>query len=476
MEKQPKRFSRKKFIGLLIFCINIINSAQTFCQTMNSSSGKKPSWQYVQSLHFKKSKEYFFTDEESIFSVDIENADPEEVTVFVNDVPKNVSFVSSKKELYVGPSDNPLDDMKRGTHLEIVFQFREAGVFLISPIDVRVHGMYNRLNVDTVLVYENPNTVQPQLYLEFEDPSFNAAGKKLNANVGDHVIFMMYIRYATQILNFGWEIPENSLFDDVKRFPITEGNSRGNQFSPAAIPVAKFDWQPLAEGEFTLPAISITAVTYGGKKVEVPFPVYKVKVSPKKEGQLVTEQGAVFGYAFSTPFADEANTNSEKKANVDLDRLLELHQRERHSFHFLSSAYKERKAAEEEYGIAHEKMEMSVPGFITVCIITAVFVVLTIILLLSKKFTERKTIPALSLLVTLLLVVTSIYMWIKVNKTYGLFKGGKINPIPEINVHASASIPRGNVVRIEKKTNGWLYIRYHETYGWVMESEVLVIK
>ncbi|MBP5438002.1 MAG: hypothetical protein J6Y30_08495, partial [Treponema sp.] len=65
-------------------------------------------------------------------------------------------------------------------------------------------------------------------------------------------------------------------------------------------------------------------------------------------------------------------------------------------------------------------------------------------------------IPALSLLVTLLMVVTSIYMWIKVNKTYGLFKGGKINPIPEINVHASANIPRGNVVRIEKKTNGWL--------------------
>ena len=74
------------------------------------------------------------------------------------------------------------------------------------------------------------------------------------------------------------------------------------------------------------------------------------------------------------------------------------------------------------------------------------------------------------------MVITSIYMWIKVNKTYGSFKGGKINPIPEINVHASASIPRGNVVRIEKKTSGWLYIRYHETYGWVMESEVLVIK
>ncbi|MBR3548517.1 MAG: hypothetical protein IKN90_00405 [Treponema sp.] len=476
MEKQPTRFSRKKFLGLLIFCINIITSSQAFCQATSSSSGKKPSWQYVQSLHFKKAKEYFFTDEESIFSVDIEGVEPEDVTVFVNDVPKNVSFLSSKKELYVGPSDNPLDDMKRGTHLEIVFQFMESGVFHISPIDVRVNGMYNRLNLDTVLVYENPNTVQPQIYLEFEDPSFNAAGKKLNASVGDHVTFMMYIRYAVQILNFSWEIPENSLFDDVKRFPITEGTSSGNQFSPSAVPVAKFDWQPLSEGEFSLPAINITAITYGGKKVDVPFPVYKVSVSPKKETQYKTEQDGVFGYAFSTPFTDAKSTGSEQKAKVDLERLLELHQRERHSFHFLSSAYKERRAAEDEYGIAHAEIEISVPGFIAVCIASALLIAITLILFLSRKFMEHKIVLVLSMMVSIVLSVTSVCMWFKVNKSYGLFKGGSINPIPEINVHSSASIPRGNVVRIEKKTNGWLYIRYHETYGWVMESEVLVIK
>ena len=476
MEKQPKRFCRKRFIGLLILSIDILTSAQIFCQTTGSSSGKKPSWQNVQSLHFKKSKEYFFTDEESIFSVDIEGVEPEDVNVFVNDVPKNVSFVSSKKELFVGPSDNPLDDMRRVTHLEIVFQFTEPGVFHISPIDVRVSGMYNRLNLDTVLVYENPNTVQPQIYLEFEDPAFNAAGKNLSANVGDHVVFMMYIRYAVQILNFSWEIPENSLFDDVKRFPITEGNSRGTQFSPAAIPVAKFDWQPLSEGNFTLPAIHITAITYGNKKVDVKFPEYKVSVSKKKESQYAPEQDGVFGYAFSTPFADPATTDSKQKANVDLTRLLDLHQKERHSFHFLSSAYKERRAAEDEYGISHAEIEISVPGFITVCIATALLIVLTTILLLSRKFREHKKLLVFCVTLTIALAVTSICMWIKVNKSYGLFKGGSINPIPEINVHSSASIPRGNVVQIEKRTNGWLYIRYHETYGWVMESEVLPIK
>ena len=69
---------------------------------------------------------------------------------------------------------------------------------------------------------------------------------------------------------------------------LTEGTSSGNQFSPSAVPVAKFDWQPLSEGEFSLPAINITAITYGGKKVDVPFPVYKVSVSPKKETQYKT--------------------------------------------------------------------------------------------------------------------------------------------------------------------------------------------
>lgn len=506
MEKYAIRINRKKSLGLLIFFLILFESFFIYAQEQSSSStetpvveeeeeeydynkdymaplkdwgsfGRRPSWQYVQSLKFKKMNEYFFTQEDSSFVVDIKGVSPEDVTVFVNDVPRNVSFVSARKEIFSQPGENPLDNTNRGTHLVISFRFSKPGVYQILPIDVRVMGMYNRISLEPALVYENPNTVQPELYLQFENPEFNASEKNISVKVGDHIGFTMFIRYALQLINFNWNIPEDSLFEDVHRFEITEGNPRGSEFSPEAVPVAKFDWQPLKAGVFELPSVHITATTYGGKKVDVPFPKYKVIVS-EANGELSFSRHKenVFGYAFTSPAPEKEILPEEKNPSVDITRLLELHKNELHSMPFFSSAYEERRRAQEKAGITPSPRLITIPLTVLGLSLFFVFFILTIVLFFLRKKIKRRAIFVLAVAFTIAFASFSVYLLINVNKKYALFNGGKVNPIPESNVQTSVSVQRGSVVQIERNAGGWVYIRYHDTRGWVPKTSVFIIE
>ena len=472
MEKQTARFSRKQCLGLLVFfLLSSICVLDAFCQ------GKKPSWQYVQSLHFAKTKEIYFTAEDSYFTVDIEGVNPEDVSVFVNDVPRNVSFVSSRKESYLIPGANPLDDGIHGCRIVIAFRFTQPGYFHIMPIDVRVNDMYNRIAVDNVRVYENPNTVQPELFLQFDDPRFNTSGKKLNVKSGDHIAFTLYIRYAVQLINFNWKIPEDSLFTEVERYEITKGNPRGTEFSPEAEAIAKFDWQPFKIGDFKLPEIKITATTYSGKKLDVAFPQYTVSVAPAPTNQAFTlPKENAFAYAFTVPpeiYVPSAQKG--KKGLKDLTQLLALHKKERHSFPFLTSAYYDRRQLEEDSGLTPGPMEPSIPALVFFASLSFLLLLASSIFFFTKKIASHLAVFSLLIFFTLASLVTTFYFVGQANKKLALFTGGNINPIPEQGVESDAYIKAGTLLQIEKEAGEWVYIKYNDTRGWVLHNKLMLI-
>lgn len=428
------------------------------------------SWAYLQTLKFRKADKYFFTNMDCSFSVNIETVSPDKVAVSVNDVPEHVSFVSMKKETYI-PSATASSD-QYGTTIILAFRFDKPGSYQIRALDLRVDQTYSRIAFEPVYVYENPRSVKPQASISFSDPAYSTSSKKITVQAGKHLEFTLSVKYAIQIESFAWSIPQDSLFTEVKRYEITQSENAGNDFSPDAVPVATFDWQPLKEGDYEFPSFDIIATSFGGIKHNVSVPEYKVHVEPGVVEQSSAPESALYAYAFAEPAKKESEEKSAVVTTAELENLLELHQKERHSFPVISKAAKERRQAEINLGLSPSSWAASVPLLILLWALTAITMAATILLFVLKKIPWAATILATGVF----FLVTSIFYAHRASLSTAIFKGGGISTIPEESCTPGGSVPTGTTVQIVRKAGGWLYIKSNDTYGWVPESSVMLIK
>ncbi|MBQ2529011.1 MAG: hypothetical protein II547_02025 [Treponema sp.] len=193
----------------------------------------------------RKTEKYFFTANECSFAVNIENVSPDKISAAINDLPQGASFVRQRKENYissVGTSES------YGTRLIMTFKFDAPGSYQFRAIDVQVDTWWAHIPFESVYVYENPSTAKPKISITFDDSRFTAASRTLEMSAGQHLKFTLNIRYATNVYDLSWSIPENSLFKEVERFDITRQSINSDEFNPNTLPVATFDWQPLSEG------------------------------------------------------------------------------------------------------------------------------------------------------------------------------------------------------------------------------------
>ncbi len=465
MEKSSARI-RKFWIGLLILLAQL---SGVLC--IQKASGAA-TWQYLQSLRFKKAEKYFFTATDCSFSVNIENITPDKITVAVNDVPQNSSFISMRKETYI-PSSNASSD-QYGTKIILTFRFNEPGAYQIKAVDVKADIYYCRIPIESVYVYENPSIVHPRIFVTFEDQRYASAtpSRSIDASAGDHIRFTLFIRYATQIVDFYWSIPENSLFTEVERFDITRQSVNTTEFSPDSVPIATFDWQPLKQGSYKFPDFTVTAISFGGIRQSVAVPSYKVKVGPKASKPAVKKESEIFSYAFSENPAQTTPEAEVAPIHVDTEELLQLHKKERYSVPFTSSARKERQEAEKKAGLNPSQNEPNIPLLIIIWVIFIVVLAGTVIFFLLHKIPAAATCFVSAIIILISAVIYS--RWAS-TKT-AVFKGGEINSIPEDENSSGVFVIPGTVIRIERESGRWVYIRCNDTYGWVRKDSLLEIR
>ena len=439
-------------------------------QLLCSAAGYAISWDYILTLRFRKSEEYFFTHSECPFELNIENVSPDKVSVYVNDVPGNVSFMSSRKETYI-PADSGKSG-RHGTHLVIYFRFDETGDYHIRPVEVRIDGSYCRIPVEPVYVYDNPSIVQPQLSIQFDTPDINVSGKKITAVAGQHISFTLFLRYAAQIVDYTWTIPEDSIFAELEHYEIAEGLVHGAEFSPKSVPVAKFDWQPLVHGDYELPKVHILATTYGGLRTEVPFPSYKVTVTPSTQ-KAAGNAGAksVFPYAFN----DQAVPGKEKSPYGQdftlAEKIHALRVKERHSFPLVSKAGAVRRRAEKSAGLVPGRAEPSLALLFLVIALATVALVLYIVFLVRKN----KLLRRIMLSLTLAAGVGALVLGAQTGNVHAVFAGGMVSSIPE-EKKSDVTVRPGVIVNVIRTAGDWVYVSYNDTKGWVPKETVLVIK
>lgn len=465
MEKSSAKI-RKLCVGLLAFVF-----VELFSFVMPQKAFGAVSWQYLQTLRFKKTEKYFFTSNDCSFSVNIENVSPDKVTAAVNDVPQGASFISLRKENYV-PSNGSSDQY--GTKLILTFRFNAAGSYQIRPVDVIVDGWYARISFESVYVYENPSIVHPRISVTFEDSRYTSTSRTLNMSAGQHLRFTLNIRYATQVYDFSWSIPENSLFIQTDSYDITRQAVNSDEFNPNTVPVATFDWQPLSEGEYRFPDFNVTAMSFGGIKYNVTVPTYKIKVGPASSARdsFDVDEETLYAYAFDVI---EEHVDEQKKiisGTKDIDALLALHQNERHSIPIFSNARKLRRQAESDAGLTSQMWAPSIPVHIIIWSLAIILLGLTVLFFVLRR------IPASAVCLAFCIAFAGLGIFYSrwFMQETALYRGGEIGQIPEYGATTGVDLPAGTVVQLKKHAGDWVYIRSNDTYGWVTFDKLLLIE
>lgn len=475
MEKSRIKFRkyRQRLLKILLPILCLSLNFNVFART--------PSWDELRRLRFVQGSDYFFTESDCPFYLDVYDVRPENVQVAVNYLPEDVSFVSSKKEVLMSSSSN--GQYASGTRLIVYFKFSKAGRYHLRPVDVVINGGFYRLSFQSVNVFENPKFILPKLSIQFENEKFTPTRRNPNnftASAGEHIIFTVYVQYAVRVDNFAWTIPENSLFKQIKQYDsLSLINNSETEFSPELYPVVSFDWQPLTSGKFELPSIYLQATAYNGSRYDLENSPYIFDVKSPAQNNAASEnfsfnenQEEIFSYAFEKPYEEELSQNKLSSSQEDLYELLELRQKERRSFPKISKAAKMRVEKENQLGLNSENSEASIPIFWIFVSISIILLIAFVILFIFK----RNQLGAVCALLFAIMAASSIIYGSKLTKTYVIYMGGSLSPIPEKNVSSGVNLQSGSLALLVQKAGDWVYIKHNETYGWVLKDNVLVIK
>ena len=463
MEKTS--IKQKRFFGCgLLVCLFFLAGVPL--------EAKIPSSSYIRSLRVKSDTQSVFTARENGFTLEISDIEPALVQNDLPQLPDGVQLVSSKKEEFLQ------EDGGRGTRIHLWFTFRETGPVRLPPLILIAGKKTYYIPFENVNVFENPDLINPLAQIEFisgarvTDRSEELI--RVTATAGEKIFFDLNLKYFSQIISFNWKLPENSIFEELETSEYAGGKAVGHTFSDISLPVAKFSWMPLVEGEYPLPEFSLTAIAYNGGQRSVKMPSVTVKVLPAKEttGQKKNsgENSQIFNSAFTRPGKESSGFSAKKILVQDCRELARLRTLEKNSL-FAGKIREERKLLEKKFSIQNGEDEVKKPLVQLCLVLTLVLVVLTAIFI-GLRHTKLSIIFTVC---SVFAVVATVYGVFGLLGNWGIFAGGAISPVPEETTSAVQNIDGGLRVKILEKTRDYLYIESDEINGWVKKELVFEI-
>ena len=408
------------------------------------------------SLSVKPAGEFVFAHTESEFLLSIPGVEPDKVQAELLELPKDVRFISSKKEF----------DGRDGTLIHFWLSFSSVGSFSLPPISLR-HGFRTHLvSFQPFSVTENPALVSPRLFLRVEGAEpFHA---------GESIFFIVYAQYVGQFLDFSYKLPKDSLLFERERF-FSGKDEKKRAFSTEPVALARFEWKPLRSGNHDFPELFVDAISYSGNRKMVQLPKRTVSVFPAK-----SDAGAKKNVLDDFYDSDLEDVNKDKAWNggeMGLVRdecglLHELRTAERYNFP-LSPSFSEKKERrrnlEKMIGITLSEDERNFWVMNALFVVTGVFFVL-FVLFLSGRHT--KSIVLFFSIFVLSLSVSFMYE-ADFAKRFAIFSGGSVSVIPEeLSDGSGRFVPAGLRVKIIEKSSDWVYIETVDCSGWVKAERV----
>lgn len=435
--------------------------------------------QEIQKITIKPEQNVFFTNQELKYVLEIPEIQPHFVqTQLQENMKEGVNFVSSRRMEYF------TEDNQTGTRIEFWFTFKNTGIGTIPPLIVRINGRTYYLNFENVQLYENPKTIAPRLIVEINgskilypsSENIKRRGETFSSQVTEPIEVTVYVQYAVQIKQFGFEIPKDSIFEEIAKFEMVSGKVRLTDFSQDKIPLASFKWTPLKEGKYSLPNIRAVATAYSGRNLELGLPECVVTVEKKDKDSLEEIAGddsfSVFSYALSDPIDESGVKEIQVITDDDYYQIAALRCNERHSFGPLLSVRKQRIAKEQKVGISVSKDEASIPLWHAFSIVFVLFTAVTVMCIIFRK----KFMAVITVCFAVVFGCLSLIWGIMVFERHAVVKGGALSPIPEDSALSSTAVTAGTCVRIKEETSDWYYIEYNENRGWIKKEELILVE
>ena len=413
-----------------------------------------------------------YSGTEYMFSLIIPDVKPSDVQSDSPVMPPGVSVVSMRK------TDYTESGMQSGTEIDIRLSFRDARIYTLPPLRVRIKGRPYDIPFSDVNIEQDPASTFPRLIIKFENGTEladDAANDEplFTLPAGEKILFTLYVQYVVQAIRFSWAAPKNALLTELWRYEIAEGAPRASLFTADPIPVALFEWQPLVSGNAPIPDMELTVSAYSGARVKLSPPPASIRVVPSfsSPSDQSDSNESYFSYAFSEVGNSESEHTVRAVSESDCESLAMLRSAERHAF-FPWKAVSARRAFEAKLGITFGKAEPSVAACIFFASAAFVLALLCAVLFVLKKRAGAYAFLGCAMIVFAFAVASGI----RLSGKYGIFKGGEIRFVPDDSSGLVSPIASGERVRVEEAAGKWVYIQYGTAGGWTASSSVAVIR
>ena len=470
MEKQRKIGKFKFIAGLLKnLCALLV-----FAVSANSGfAQQRLTFSMIQNLLVKPVNNINFSATDCAFELKIPYVKSDVVQAQIPDLPNGVNFVSLRRSEY--SDENKIS----GTKIELWLNFAEAKTYRLRSLHVYINSRLYYIQFAPVVISENPRNIMPRLVVTFENGQeliSQRRGKtvdeaKFSAVAGVPLHFTVSLQYAVQIISYNWSVPKNALVRELEQYDITKGTLRSSEFSEEKIPVATFEWEPLYAGKLSLPDMKIIATSYNGTRIELKLPETLIPVTEGiSRAKKTDDSEAYFGYAFAARTTKNKIVATDKLSLEDCQKLAELRSEERHSVPF-AKKFHERKVFEHQRGITDGAMEPTYFWLWSCLALLLVCVILTIFSAISRKILGILTFSGAMVIFFVGMIISSVF----ISRTYAIFKGGNVSPVPEESAAAVSSIESGKRVLVEQKAGDWVFIRFGSAGGWVKDDGIIII-
>ena len=446
-----RRLLKKHILRVVLSALLLIAGTDfVFCQTLTNAM--------IRELRIAPAPEQQLAVNTDIkFEVIIPYTLPGQIDISMPDEPENVQFKTLRKVEAGGTGG--------GTKIELWFSFSKTGMYVFSPLTVKIKNSRRQISFMPVKIGINPKEQEPLCVIVTD----SGANKNITVSAGQTVRFRVCLQYATQLVQFNWELPKDSIFTQTKVYEFTEIKQREKVVSDELIPVSDFEWTPLVTGAINFPKFNIQAIAYNGDKTTVKIPQIKVNVL-KARGKKSDINTQYFEQAFEQETDEEQELLPLAVSTENAIILAKLRSRERHSF--FAGKTRERVAFEKSLNLPYTQKEFKV-FWIYICAVIAAALVVLIIILARKKRSGLNLICGIALVCMLVLLI---YTLVCANRKFGISIGGRICSIPEASASIKSELPAGNRVQLLDESGDWYLLRFGETEGWCVKENIVIIK
>lgn len=463
MEKQRNSIKRKFCRRLLIFILTLFSTVPFFSQTLTLEQVRK--------LRIRpEDNQNLYTKSDLKFTVLIPKVRPSQIQVLTAEQGRDISFRSMRK----------IEDYdESGTILEIWYNFEKKGLYHLTPLTVLIQDKRRTIEFEKITVTDDPAKMLPRIVIVFEDGTEIYSDEEnfpvplMTVPAGEKLKFTVNLQYATQLVQFNWDIPKNSIFTQTKEYEFTEVKYRERIYSHDLIPVADFEWTGLTEETEPFPKFKIKATGYNGYRNELILPEILISFTSEKTSPEKKAANDIFADAFYSDNSDDSFSATVEITNKDCKKLAELYTKEHYAFINYFSAKKTRTLFEKELGLPAAAAGL----YPSITLYISILALLTSIILLIHALKHHHKIRIL-LYTTLTISAAALLFFALVKRTehFGISSNCKIYSIPQTNAEAVSDIGAGSRVRILENTDKWLYVELGESGGWCKKENIFEIK